>query len=183
MTNKGVTFTTTASPGALTFTHSGPVWIHITLRNPCRGVRKQQLHMNLFFRRAVPPNISWPSPVEPNRTSPIYPRRWLRQHISCYLCVQSDNWARGEQRLSAWSLVPHAQRALWDMAELFVLLHTGASWRNVAIPVLLRTIRDRKPFNLLFAFPAISCGLPVQPPSFAWMKMSLFLPLLYILKK
>lgn len=72
--------------------------------------------------------------------------------ISTVTYVYSDSWAVDEQNCSLL-VVPHIKRALWNMAELFVLLRTGASCSYVAIPVLLKTIRNGKPFNKLFAFP------------------------------
>lgn len=66
---------------------------------PAEGSESSGCPRGPLSRRAGALTISWPSPVEPNRTSPVYPSPWARQHISCYLCVQHDNRARGKQRL------------------------------------------------------------------------------------
>lgn len=154
-----VTSTATSSPGTLTFPQCAPAGMHITPSSPCRGVREQQLPTWTFAQESWTcwSSVSWPSPVHPNRTSPLYP--WARNPPVTRVCRVTTG-QEGNKALP--EVLPQTQRALWDTAELFVLLHTGTSWRNVAVPVLLRTIRDRNPFNLFSAFPAISCGLPVQ---------------------
>jgi len=151
-----VTCTTSASPGTL---HLSPLCRLLgresprPQKSPVEETESSSWQQAPLPKRPESPQRSWLSPAEANRTSLIYPRPRSGLRICCYLCVQSDSWALDEENCSPLEVVPGIKRALWNMAELFVLLYTGASCSNVAIPVLLKTIRNRNPFNLLFAFP------------------------------
>lgn len=71
-------------------------------------------------------SVSWPSPVDPNRTSPLCP--WARNPPVTHVCRVT---AGQEGNKALPEVLPQTQGALWDTAELFVLLHQehlGEMW-------------------------------------------------------